>query len=122
MTEAKLTIGHVANAAGVNVETVRYYQRRGLVADQEVRAVESQLSLALSSVDVDQLSRLWADERTCGQNAKAGGAWSPPTSVKLSLDPRPLPSRRPSKGASRPVPARDERRLSGSRDRGVHGD
>jgi MerR family transcriptional regulator, mercuric resistance operon regulatory protein len=31
MTEAKLTIGHIARAAGVNVETVRYYQRRGLV-------------------------------------------------------------------------------------------
>ncbi|HEX3915637.1 MAG TPA: MerR family transcriptional regulator [Steroidobacteraceae bacterium] len=31
MTEAKLTIGRVARAAGVNVETVRYYQRRGLV-------------------------------------------------------------------------------------------
>ncbi len=26
-----LTIGHLAKAAGVNVETVRYYQRRGLV-------------------------------------------------------------------------------------------
>jgi MerR family mercuric resistance operon transcriptional regulator len=32
MTEAKLTIGHIAHAAGVNVETVRYYQRRGLVS------------------------------------------------------------------------------------------
>ncbi len=32
MTEAKLTIGHVAQAAGVHVETVRYYQRRGLVS------------------------------------------------------------------------------------------
>ena len=32
MTEAKLTIGHIAQAAGVNVETVRYYQRRGLVS------------------------------------------------------------------------------------------
>jgi len=32
MTEAKLTIGHIARAAGVNVETVRYYQRRGLVS------------------------------------------------------------------------------------------
>jgi MerR family mercuric resistance operon transcriptional regulator len=31
MTGAKLTIGHIAHAAGVNVETVRYYQRRGLV-------------------------------------------------------------------------------------------
>jgi MerR family transcriptional regulator, mercuric resistance operon regulatory protein len=32
MTEAKLTIGHIAHAAGVNVETVRYYQRCGLVS------------------------------------------------------------------------------------------
>jgi MerR family mercuric resistance operon transcriptional regulator len=32
MTEAKLTIGRIAHAAGVNVETVRYYQRRGLVS------------------------------------------------------------------------------------------
>lgn len=32
MNEAKLTIGLVARAAGVNVETVRYYQRRGLVS------------------------------------------------------------------------------------------
>lgn len=27
-----MTIGEVANAAGVNVQTVRYYERRGLVA------------------------------------------------------------------------------------------
>jgi MerR family transcriptional regulator, mercuric resistance operon regulatory protein len=32
MSGAKLTIGHIAHAAGVNVETVRYYQRRGLVS------------------------------------------------------------------------------------------
>jgi MerR family mercuric resistance operon transcriptional regulator len=30
-----LTIGRLASAAGVNVETVRYYQRRGLVAEPE---------------------------------------------------------------------------------------
>jgi MerR family transcriptional regulator, mercuric resistance operon regulatory protein len=30
-----LTIGRLAGAAGVNVETVRYYQRRGLVAEPE---------------------------------------------------------------------------------------
>src|SRR6267143_2874539 len=30
-----LTIGRLARAAGVNVETVRYYQRRGLVAEPE---------------------------------------------------------------------------------------
>jgi MerR family transcriptional regulator, mercuric resistance operon regulatory protein len=32
MTEARLTIGHIARAAGVNIETIRYYQRRGLVS------------------------------------------------------------------------------------------
>ncbi|HEX4329593.1 MAG TPA: MerR family transcriptional regulator, partial [Burkholderiales bacterium] len=31
MTEATLTIGTVAKQAGVNVETIRYYQRRNLL-------------------------------------------------------------------------------------------
>ena len=31
MTEAALTIGDIADAAGVGVETIRYYERRGLV-------------------------------------------------------------------------------------------
>jgi len=35
-TNVSMTIGALAAAAGVNVETVRYYQRRGLVA-QPVR-------------------------------------------------------------------------------------
>jgi MerR family mercuric resistance operon transcriptional regulator len=38
MTEAKLTIGRIAQAAGVHVETVRYYQRRGLVSLPPKRA------------------------------------------------------------------------------------
>lgn len=38
MTEAKLTIGHIARSAGVNIETVRYYQRRGLVSLPPKRA------------------------------------------------------------------------------------
>lgn len=38
MTEAKLTIGDIAQAAGVNVETIRYYQRRGLVGVPPKRA------------------------------------------------------------------------------------
>ena len=33
--EQTLTIGRLARAAGVNVETVRYYQRRGLVDEPE---------------------------------------------------------------------------------------
>lgn len=31
----KLTIGKVADAAGVNIETIRYYQRRGLLDEPE---------------------------------------------------------------------------------------
>lgn len=31
--ESRLTIGKVAAATGINVETVRYYQRRGLVPE-----------------------------------------------------------------------------------------
>lgn len=31
----QLTIGRLAKAAGVNVETIRYYQRRGLVDEPE---------------------------------------------------------------------------------------
>ena len=31
MDQADFTIGDVADAAGVGVETVRYYERRGLV-------------------------------------------------------------------------------------------
>ncbi len=33
VSKADLTIGHLARAAGVNVETVRYYQRVGLVKE-----------------------------------------------------------------------------------------
>lgn len=38
MSAEKFTIGHIARAAGVNIETVRYYQRRGLVALPPKRA------------------------------------------------------------------------------------
>lgn len=38
MIEAKFTIGCVARAAGVHIETVRYYQRRGLVSLPPKRA------------------------------------------------------------------------------------
>jgi MerR family transcriptional regulator, mercuric resistance operon regulatory protein len=31
--EPELTIGRVASGAGVNVETIRYYQRRGLIEE-----------------------------------------------------------------------------------------
>ena len=38
MSAAKVTIGHIARAAGVHIETVRYYQRRGLVSLPAKRA------------------------------------------------------------------------------------
>jgi MerR family transcriptional regulator, mercuric resistance operon regulatory protein len=33
--DAELTIGRLADEAGVNVETIRYYQRRGLMAEPD---------------------------------------------------------------------------------------
>lgn len=38
MSAEKVTIGHIARAAGVHIETVRYYQRRGLVGLPAKRA------------------------------------------------------------------------------------
>lgn len=37
-TDAAMTIGALARRAGVNVQTVRYYERRGLLPDPERRA------------------------------------------------------------------------------------
>lgn len=74
MTEAKFTIGHVALAAGVNVETVRYYQRRGLVslppkrargfryytpdAASRVRFIKRAQALGMSLKEVQRLLKL----------------------------------------------------------------
>ena len=38
MSAQRFTIGHIARTAGVNIETVRYYQRRGLVGLPPKRA------------------------------------------------------------------------------------
>ena len=74
MTEPKLTIGHIAHAAGVNVETVRYYQRRGLVSlppkrtrgfryytvdtASRVRFIKRAQALGMSLKEVQRLLRL----------------------------------------------------------------
>jgi MerR family mercuric resistance operon transcriptional regulator len=74
MSEAKLTIGHVAQAAGVHVETVRYYQRRGLVSlppkrvrgfryyapetASRVRFIKRAQALGMSLKEVQRLLRL----------------------------------------------------------------
>lgn len=76
----QMTIGQVASAAGVNVETVRYYQRRGLLEPPEraagsigryapaalsrLRFVKRAQSLGFSLDDVQALLSLH-DGQTC---------------------------------------------------------
>jgi MerR family transcriptional regulator, mercuric resistance operon regulatory protein len=83
MTEAKLTIGHIARAAGVNIETVRYYQRRGLVtlppkrsrgfryytlaAASRVRFIKRAQALGMSLKEVQRLMKLDA-KGACSEN------------------------------------------------------
>jgi MerR family mercuric resistance operon transcriptional regulator len=83
MTEAKLTIGHIARSAGVNIETVRYYQRRGLVAlppkrshgfryytpatISQLRFIKRAQALGMSLKEVQRLMKLDA-KRACTEN------------------------------------------------------
>lgn len=83
MTEAKFTIGHIAQAAGVNVETVRYYQRRGLVSlppkrtrgfryyptetASRVRFIKRAQALGMSLKEVQRLLKLDA-KGACKEN------------------------------------------------------
>jgi MerR family mercuric resistance operon transcriptional regulator len=83
MTEAKLTIGHVARSAGVNIETVRYYQRRGLVplppkrargfryytpaTASRVRFIKRAQALGMSLKEVQRLLKLDA-KGACAEN------------------------------------------------------
>lgn len=89
MTEAKLTIGHIAQAAGVNVETVRYYQRRGLVSlppkrsrgfryytpetASRVRFIKRAQALGLSLKEVHRLLKLDA-KGACKENRTLAAA------------------------------------------------
>jgi MerR family transcriptional regulator, mercuric resistance operon regulatory protein len=83
MTEAKLTIGHIARFAGVNIETVRYYQRRGLVTlppkrsrgfryytpatASRVRFIKRAQALGMSLKEVQRLMKLDA-KGACTEN------------------------------------------------------
>lgn len=76
-----LTIGRVANAAGVNVETIRYYQRLKLLEEPEkplggvrrygdatvarVRFIKRAQELGFSLAEVQRLLRL-EDPQSCG--------------------------------------------------------
>jgi MerR family mercuric resistance operon transcriptional regulator len=75
-----LTIGTLAAAAGVHVETVRYYQRRGLVAEptrppggvrrysqddaDRLRFIKRAQAMGFTLAEVDQLVRL-RTRRSC---------------------------------------------------------
>jgi MerR family transcriptional regulator, mercuric resistance operon regulatory protein len=77
-----LTIGGVAKAAGVNVETVRYYQRCGLVAEPprppggvrrysaetvaRLRFIKRAQELGFSLADIGRLLAL-GDPQSCGK-------------------------------------------------------
>ncbi len=74
MSDQNLTIGAFANAAGVNVETIRFYQRRGLIGTParsfgrirryatsdiaRVRFVKSAQTLGFSLDEIEGLLRL----------------------------------------------------------------
>jgi MerR family mercuric resistance operon transcriptional regulator len=83
MAEAKLTIGHIARSAGVNIETVRYYQRRALVnlppkrargfryytpeTASRVRFIKRAQALGMSLKEVQRLLKLDA-KGACTEN------------------------------------------------------
>ena len=90
--ERGLTIGRVASAAGVNVETVRYYQRSGLLAEPprpagsvrrytaetvaRLRFIKRAQELGFSLADIRRLLAL-GDPQTCGKaRALAAGKLS----------------------------------------------
>ena len=75
-----LTIGRVAKLAGVNVETIRYYQRRKLLAEpnkphtgfrryspdmvKDIRFIKRSQALGFTLVEIGELLRL-EEARTC---------------------------------------------------------
>jgi MerR family mercuric resistance operon transcriptional regulator len=89
MTEAKLTIGHIARSAGVGIETVRYYQRRGLVSlppkrargfryytpatASRVRFIKRAQALGMSLKEVQRLLKLDA-KGACTENRSLAAA------------------------------------------------
>lgn len=80
-----MTIGQVAKAAGVNVETVRYYQRRGLIGEpakppgghrrytelvvRQIGYIRGAQQLGFSLEEVKELFKL-SDGRDCGRVSK----------------------------------------------------
>ena len=86
MSKGGLTVGTVAKQAGVNVETIRYYQRRGLLpipelppgsvrhyaaeTVQRVRFVKRAQQLGFSLEEITDLLQL-GDSRHCAETREA---------------------------------------------------
>ena len=84
----EMTIGQLAEAARVNVETVRYYQRRGLLATparpagsirryppaalDRLRFIKRAQSLGFPLDDVHALLRLQGSQATCDEARAVG--------------------------------------------------
>ena len=83
-----LTIGRLARAAGVNVESVRYYQRRGLVAEPDrplnsvrrysedsvkrIRFIKRAQDLGFTLAEITNLLAL-EDGRSCRETRELAG-------------------------------------------------
>ncbi len=82
-----ITIGKLAEQAGVNIETIRYYERRGLMprpkrlesgyrqyspdSAKRIRFIKHAQELGFSLKEIDELLSLKLDERTpCSQVRK----------------------------------------------------
>jgi len=89
--DRNLTIGRLARAAGVNVESVRYYQRRGLVAEPQ-RPLNSVRRYSEDSVKrirfikrAQDLGFTLAEMRTCSRWKTGAVAGRPVSSREESL-------------------------------------
>jgi uncharacterized protein (TIGR02246 family) len=60
--DTRLTIGVALLILSLWMPPPAFAQSRSADSERELRAAETELAAALSSVDVDQLSRLWADD------------------------------------------------------------
>ncbi|HTB89744.1 MAG TPA: nuclear transport factor 2 family protein [Steroidobacteraceae bacterium] len=61
-TDARLMLGAALLMASLWMQPAALAQSRSADSERELRTAETELAAALSSVDVDQLSRLWADD------------------------------------------------------------
>lgn len=85
-----LTIGQVAEGAGVNIQTLRYYERRGLVSEpprahtghrrypfetvKHVRSIKQAQALGFTLDEIDELFALTSRPKTAGGAVQASAA------------------------------------------------